>query len=436
MATRSFRELPPPAAMKLSQSSLHSHLTAGRSQSLGQFPDPPPQWQGAEDSMRNWLLARAEEDKWRQEEEKTRQEALRLEQLKIEQEMLKTSLQGGIPPFLIPMFFAGIGIGGSPENKSEWNQNPYSQIHRFQQQRLVPLQPSLSSTQPSLFPEQQKRRDSRSEKQHEGPQLYPTASNIYSKAMATNGTQMSSRFAKAYQMSPVNACRPHQISQPKVSKLPKISHEGMPVEPVLKGSSSQNSSEKQSSPPICFHYWQPPTIRGEKIGCQQFNNSSNHESSPKKRKIVTQLSENPSTTHQQQQEPYNLSSFSQIENSIFNPPLIQHLSHIRQRSHSARDHDDYSEPPSGHSDSETLSRETAASPLNQISNAAKNHAPMDSKVHSTSANSVPTLLNLLEGSNDSQQSAKPATHSKKRQSSQNLRLYPPNSDMRGQKSGD
>ncbi|TQS37059.1 hypothetical protein Golomagni_02481 [Golovinomyces magnicellulatus] len=436
MATRSFRELPPPAAMKLSQTSLQSQLTAGRSQSLGQFPDPPPQWQGAEDSMRSWLLARAEEDKRKQEEEKTRQEALRLEQLKVEQEMLKTSLQGGIPPFLIPMFFAGIGVGSAPKNKSEWSQNPYSQIHRLQQQRLVPLQPPLSSTQPSLFPDEHKRRDSRSEKQYEGPQLHPIASNIYSKAMATNGTQISSRFAKAYQMSPVNSCRSHQISQSKESKLPKMSNEGMPVEPVLKGSSSQNSSEKQSSPPICFHYWQPPAIRGEKSGCQQFNTSSNHDSSPKKRKIVTQLSEIPSTTQQQQQQPYALSSFSQIENSIFNPPLIQHLSHIRRRSHSARDHDDYSEPPSGHSDSEAFSRETDATPLNQISNITNNHAPLDSKIHSASANSVPTLLNILESGNDSQQSSDPATHSKKRQSSQGLRLYQPMSDVRGQKSGD
>ena len=79
----------------------------------GQMPAPPSQWQGAEESMRNWLLAKAEEDKRRQEEERTRQESLRLEQRKIEQSMLRDSMKGGVPPHLVPMIFVGINGSGS-----------------------------------------------------------------------------------------------------------------------------------------------------------------------------------------------------------------------------------------------------------------------------------------------------------------------------------
>ena len=59
--------------------------------------------------MRHWLAAKAEEDKRKQEEEKTRQESLRLEQRRIEQSMLRESLQGGVPPQLVPMIYAGMG---------------------------------------------------------------------------------------------------------------------------------------------------------------------------------------------------------------------------------------------------------------------------------------------------------------------------------------
>jgi hypothetical protein len=62
--------------------------------------------------MRNWLQAKVEEDKRRREEERTRQESLRLEQRKVEMDMLCTSLQGGIPPAMIPLIFVRMGSGG------------------------------------------------------------------------------------------------------------------------------------------------------------------------------------------------------------------------------------------------------------------------------------------------------------------------------------
>ena len=66
------RGLPPPSAMGLPDPMRAQPPSLG--QPLGAMPTPPNQWQGQEESMRNWLVAKAEEDKRKQEEEKTRQE--------------------------------------------------------------------------------------------------------------------------------------------------------------------------------------------------------------------------------------------------------------------------------------------------------------------------------------------------------------------------
>ncbi|CRK34556.1 hypothetical protein BN1708_006391 [Verticillium longisporum] len=92
---------PPPPLPPASQPGLSSSISSSSAHAhhhLGQLPGPPPQWQGAEESMRSWLTAKAEEDRRKQEEERTKQESLRLEQRRIEADMLRTSLQGGIPP--------------------------------------------------------------------------------------------------------------------------------------------------------------------------------------------------------------------------------------------------------------------------------------------------------------------------------------------------
>jgi hypothetical protein len=77
-----------------------------------QVSSPPQQWHGPEEYTRNWLQAKVEEDKRRREEERTKQESLRLEQRKVEMDMLCISLQGGIPPAMIPLIFVRIGSGG------------------------------------------------------------------------------------------------------------------------------------------------------------------------------------------------------------------------------------------------------------------------------------------------------------------------------------
>lgn len=142
MSTTPFRGLPPPVGLKLSDQSQPSEQQSEqpkierpqRSKSVGLFPDLPSHCYGTEKSMCSWLFAKAEEEKRRQEEERTRQEALKLEQRKIEQDMLRASLQGGIPPFLIPMFFSGIGRGNVPHPSPEFSQCSGSRALNLQQQ--------------------------------------------------------------------------------------------------------------------------------------------------------------------------------------------------------------------------------------------------------------------------------------------------------------
>ncbi|ROW04036.1 hypothetical protein VSDG_01096 [Cytospora chrysosperma] len=121
---------PPPPPQALQQQGLGQHL--------GQLP-PPPGWQGSEESMRAWLQAKAEEEKRKQEEERTNQERLRLEQRRTEYDILRASLQGGIPPPMVPVVFAGMGGGNLPPSALEWAQQfTYSQAQHGPPQQLLP----------------------------------------------------------------------------------------------------------------------------------------------------------------------------------------------------------------------------------------------------------------------------------------------------------
>lgn len=234
-----------------------------------QLPAPPQQWQGAEESMRNWLQAKAEEDKRKQEEEKTRQESLRLEQRKIEQDMLRTSLTGGIPPYMIPMVFAGMGGGNLPNSSLEWAQHYMAQAHQLQQhqaqQQLVPGQSQHTS------PEQVQRRESRPAF---GGQ-HPVAVTLPSTPIGSTGPG----FLPSYQMSPASRSRQTVGSLARAtanSQLPRLNTGEMFIQPppaassmqILPGQSghplaqsqsAQQQQEPQSSPSIYFHHWQPPT---------------------------------------------------------------------------------------------------------------------------------------------------------------------------------
>lgn len=256
------RGLPPPAAMALPEPARPGPSTALSSQ-LGAIPEPPRQWAGQEDQMRNWLAAKAEEDKRKQEEEKTRQETLRLEQRRIESEMLRESLRAGVPPAMVPMIYAGIGGGNLFNISMDWLQQYAGQLQVSQQQ--------LQQASPDM------RRD--------GRLIGPPAPGNYPggqqpqvlTGQPTNEPQpqpgpLQTTFP-AYQPAPAPARQQQQqqhVSVPRSAthtQLPKLTTNEMyvhqPPAPSVTSHPLQQSQTVQqeqatSSPSIYFHHWVPP----------------------------------------------------------------------------------------------------------------------------------------------------------------------------------
>lgn len=283
------RGLPLPAAMTLPQPTQPAP-TIGQSsfnQPPVQLPAPPQQWQGSEEPMRNWLQAKAEEDKRRQEEEKTRQESLRLEQRKVEQDMLRTSLNGGIPPHMIPIVFAGMG-GANPNlvNTSlEWAQHYMAQAHQLQQQQLQQQQQQQQQHQqqaigshPHSSPEL--RRESRQISQIFGASQHPIPPPLPSTPIPSTpigpGSQQPAGFLPSYQMSPGRSRGqlpgPATLSRPPPSsELPRLNTGEMHIHQPSQGppgqsshplQQSQSANPSQQESPIYFHHWQPPSTSG------------------------------------------------------------------------------------------------------------------------------------------------------------------------------
>lgn len=302
------RGLPPPAAMTLPQPNQQQPPPAVQSASsqaplpqlMGQLPAPPQQWRGAEESMKNWLHAKAEEDKRKQEEEKTRQESLRLEQRKIEQDMLRASLTGGIPPYMIPMVFVGMGGGSLPNSSLEWAQHYMAQAHHLQQQQQIQPQQQLLPSQAQTSPEQAPRSDSRVHAQAFSSQQHPVPMTLPSTPIGPTGIQQSAGFVPNYQMSPASISRQNVQSQGTIVRPPPTSHlprlntgemliqapppgpnmqilPGQPTHP-LQQSQSIPQQEAQSSPSIYFHHWQPPASQaGTSSGNPPATPSGKHE---------------------------------------------------------------------------------------------------------------------------------------------------------------
>ncbi|KAJ6441883.1 RTA1 like protein [Purpureocillium lavendulum] len=260
------RGLPPPAAMALPpqqpppaanvppppqhQTLPHGSLVHGPPQGPAwtSLPYPPPQWDGAEDSMKNWLMARAEEEKTKQETEKTRQESLRLEQRRVEMDMLRASLGGGIPPPMIPLVFAGMGAGGTlPQTALEWAQ-------QF-------MQPSQGQY-PQLPPPP--RQHSPEHHQREGP---PSAPGQYQAAPSVPPAQAPA--PGAYSQFPGSPTRPRGQTVSGVVGRPPGGLSSVAGNPPQPGQSSTapippyqaqgQATQQDTSPSIYFHHWQPPT---------------------------------------------------------------------------------------------------------------------------------------------------------------------------------
>ncbi|KAH8810583.1 hypothetical protein F5884DRAFT_636855, partial [Xylogone sp. PMI_703] len=281
------RSLPPPAATTSPQLPTQQQIPplsppplaqpAPLSQSLGQLPAPPQQWQGAEESMANWLLAKAEEDRRRQEEEKTRQQVLRLEQRKIEQDMLRTSLNGGIPPNMLPMVFAIMRGGSLPHASLEWVQHRMDHVQQ-QQQEIQPQQQLLPS-QSYSSPEQEQQRDLRTnsqlyrvQQQHQLPMTLPSI---------PVGPSQETDFVSGYPMSPGTRSKRTSLSQGSIpgplqtaqlpglntgeirnQPLPDPTMQMVPAQlghPLRQTQIVQQQQETQSSSSIYFHHWRPPT---------------------------------------------------------------------------------------------------------------------------------------------------------------------------------
>ncbi|PHH69327.1 hypothetical protein CDD80_6828 [Ophiocordyceps camponoti-rufipedis] len=224
--TTPHRGLPPPAAMGLQQPAPVPSAPApapSHHHGWSALPPPPQQWQGAEDAMRNWLRARAEEEKTRQEEERTRQESLRLEQRRVEMDMLRASLNGGIPPPMIPLVFIGAG-GTLPQTALEWAQH-------F-------MQPSQS-----LRPPHSPVRDPPSSYQTAASNPTPYAPYPASPSRP-RGQTVAGIVGRQQQQQ-----QAQQQSAPQPQPPPPTPSLAPPYQPHV----------QESSPSIYFHHWQPPT---------------------------------------------------------------------------------------------------------------------------------------------------------------------------------
>ncbi|KAI0137372.1 hypothetical protein BJ170DRAFT_590304 [Xylariales sp. AK1849] len=348
-----------------------------QSQNLGALP-APPQWQGqgAEDTMRNWLVAKTEEERRRQEEEKTRQETLRLEQRKLEHDMLRTSLDRGIPPPMVPMVFAGMGGGVLPQAALEWAQ-----------QYLAPQQshqPQLPPAPGPMSPEH--RRDSQSH----GYAPYVGSVGVPSTPGSGPGPHSggfvpyqgpgSPTRARAHTLSVVGA-----VGRPVGSSLPRLSTNEMVAGPSGVPSHTHSLAQQQSasqqetqSPSIYFHHWQPPASQASST-----QPATPSVDSPRKRKATgpQPAAPPPNTQARYRSPPFNQSAGS---SALSNPPPGRRRGHSRQRS------DVSTYRPTGRSRGESFGPARALSPS---LGTPREGVPLDASIQTrSSAHSVSSLL--------------------------------------------
>jgi hypothetical protein len=274
------RGLPPPSAMTLPDP---GRMPQPLTPSFTGMPAPPSQWHGAEESMRNWLNTKAEEEKRKREEEKTKQESYRLEQRKIEQNMLTESIRNGIPPPLVPIIFAGIGGSNLSSLSIEWLQQYAHSLQVAQQQQ--------QQQQTGPQPQPQDSPDMRRDRLLSQPQPYGSS------AQAGQGgpsgpppppQQFVAQSAPSYgyqsaAMSPVTGTRqavgppsgPTSAPRPPLQNvLPRLTTNEMqapqapstaaggPVQPSSAPHAPPQEQSSSSSPSIYFHHWVPPTSQG------------------------------------------------------------------------------------------------------------------------------------------------------------------------------
>lgn len=373
------RGLPPPSAMTLPAPDRGPPPTT---LSMG-MPPAPSQWQGADESMRTWLNAKSEDDRRKQEEEKSRQESYRLETRKIEHTMLRDSLAGGVPPYMVPMVFAGIGGGNLANASLEWAQHYMAQISLQQQVQLQQQQQQqqqqhvqqhqqqhqVQQAQPSPEP----RRDN--SRIPVGPQPNPYgAPQIAQQSQMTQTSpgppltaqpQLGTTFAPPYQGTAIERSRTQPniqaappTSAPRSSNtLPRLNTAEMQIQPpptapttlqlpgqhhLQQTQSAPPAEQPSSSPTIYFHHWVPPTSQSGSRDPPTPSGKSQHESpysqnqashlrseyqsSPKKRKATGSHQPAPPPTSN---PPDTSPSFSHVSSGSTSS---RRRGHSRQRS--------------------------------------------------------------------------------------------------------
>ena len=272
------RGLPLPSSMTLPDPTRPGPSSLG--QSLGHLPAQPSQWQGQEDSMRHWLVAKAEEDKRKQEEEKTKQEVLRLDQRRIEQSMLRESLQAGVPPAMVPMIYAGIGGANLANVSVDWLQQYASQLQQSQQQiqhqtspemqresRLIGQTPGFRSAAP-----QSAQARHAEQNQAQVPPLQTTFS-AYQPTPQQRAPQTSIPRSATHTQLPRLTTNEMHVYQPP-SATPGSAHPLQQIQTI-------HPDQPTSSPSIYFHHGVPP------------NESKQHPQTPASRVESGSLSAHP-----------------------------------------------------------------------------------------------------------------------------------------------
>ena len=352
----SHRGLPLPAALSLPPPD-RGHSAAPPP--LGHLPAPPSQWAGQDDSMRSWLHAKAEEDRRKQEEEKTRQEGLRLDQRRIEQTMLRESLQGGIPPPMVPLIFAGIGGGNLPAHTLEWAQQYLASLSIQNQQQQQQIQAQQQQLQHQI---QQQAQPQMSPDIHRDSRMIPP--NPYGAQQQLPPTQPAPPSATSQPVQASNLGR-NSISGPQPSTLSRLnttefipnSTPGPNRQPLHALQHSQTAStEGSSGPGLFFHHWtpptassggnQPPTPSGKSAQGSPYSQTaashlrSDYQNSPKKRKVAggQAVATAPTSQPADPSQPY--SSRSSREREMSPGSRNQARRHSRQSSdESARNHE-------------------------------------------------------------------------------------------------
>ncbi|EAW21320.1 uncharacterized protein NFIA_064840 [Aspergillus fischeri NRRL 181] len=370
------RVLPPPSSISL-------QLDVGRSNMapMSQLPPAPPGWSSSED-LRQWLQAKAEEDRRLQEEEKTRQESLRLEQRKIEQSMLRDSLQSGVPPQMIPLIFAGITGGSLPQSAIELIQqyasqnpgtrsnappppsHPSAPLHQQQPSALdlLPPPPSLSQRHTPLAIPVDIRRDSRGLPSTTyaslPPHQQPIPGPVLSQPLTTHGRSptiqslgrppLSSGAGKATtsSLSRINGETHLQHVPLTLSNAQYATGSSLP--------SSQPAGVKQEHPPrhsppsLYFHHWvppgQPPPAKNQHdstvISIAQPQRRYEYQSSPgRKRKSQIPHQPAPLPSSRPSDAPSSSLPSSRLGSPIASNQPPDSRAHHRQRSDASSSHD-------------------------------------------------------------------------------------------------